>query len=186
MSITKNHNSPFSGGKYYYQTPFWAVVTLLSLTIIFAILCFVIFFNWPNDDPVLVKWIVLIIGLVTLSAGFRPLNWQAWIYFYADDEGIHFPSKCPKTKDATWLLVPWVNVGSIKNDLFYGRKKGISIELVLKDIEIEHYFRNLKLTKVIFGQEVRENGFFTVGYSNLFNRIDTAVNVLNEFKQKNT
>lgn len=182
----KNHSHPDSGRKYDYETPMWAVAILCSLAVVFFFLCVIAFTKWLHDEPIFVKWFVLLIGIGFLTAGIRPRNWKPWRYFYADNEGIHFPSECPETKGTTWLLVPWDRVGSIKEDVFYGGHQGLSIELLLQDGEIHRFFRNLKLTKMFFGQEVRENGYFNVGYRNAFKSIDTAVSILNEFKQRHT
>lgn len=175
--------------KYYYETPMWAVVILCSVAALVAITCFMAFYywvEWADEEPIAIKWLLLIIGLGFLIVAIRPGNWQPWRYFYADSAGIHFPSECPQTKNTTWLLVPWNHVGNIRREVFLGRSKGPSIELQLQDDEIDRFFHNDKLAKKFFGREVRKNGFFKVGYSNAFKSIDDTVRILNEFKGRST
>ena len=165
----------------------WAVAMLCSVAIVLSFLCLIAFHYWAwwaNEEPIVIRWLLLLIGLGFLTAGIRPGNWKPWRYFYADNNGIHFPSECPEKKDTKWLLVPWRHVGSIKKEVFYGRHKGPSIELLLQDDEINRFFRDVKLAKMFFGREVQENGFFKVGYSNAFKSIDHAIRVMNELKEK--
>jgi len=176
-----------SSEKYYYETPMWAVAVLCSIALVLSLLFFTAFHywdQWGSGGPRIIKWFVFIIGLGFLVAGTRPRNWKPWRYFFADSHGMHFPSECPETKYTQWLLVPWTHVGIIKEEIFLNRYKGPSIELQLKDYEIDRFFRDVRLTKMFFGKPDRENGFFKVGYSNAFRDTDNAVRVLNEFKSR--
>lgn len=171
--------------KYRYETPFWAVMLLYSVSGIAAIVCIFAFFywyHWANDAPLIIRWFLLIIALCFLVVTINPKNWKPWRYFYADDVGIHFPSECPETKNTEWLTVPWSQVGEIKKELFFNRNKGPSIELMLSDIEINIFFRDLKLTKIFVEKNVAKNGYFKVGYSNVFKSTDATVKALNDYK----
>jgi hypothetical protein len=173
--------------KYDYEAPIWAVVLLCFSAIAIAFLCFIAVLywdRWAEEDPIIIRWFLLLIGLGFLIAGIRPRNWKPWRYFYADSDGIHFPSECPDTKGTTWLIVPWERVGNIKKEMFYNRRKGPSIELRLQEEEITKFFHDVKLTKMFFGMNVLENGFFKVGYSNAFKSADEAVRILNDFKSR--
>jgi len=172
--------------RYYYETPMWSVTALCSVAVLLAFLCFAAFHywaGWAGGAPTVIRWLLLLMGLVFLTAGIRPRHWRPWRYFYADEDG---PSECPETKDTKWLMVPWARIGSIKRRTFYGRYKGPSIELLLKDDEIDPFFTADKLTKRFSGRPALENGFFTVGYSNDFINIDHAVRTLNQMKGKHT
>ena len=167
----------------------WAVAALCLLAIGFSILCFIAFEHWDRwagEAPPLLRWFFLLMGAIFLIGGFRPRNWKPWRYFIADRFGIHFPSESPETNITEWLMVPWKRVGDIKKDVFYGGYKGPSIELVLSDEEIDRFFRNDKLTRKIFGRQIRDKGFFRVGYSNAFQRPEQAVRILNQFKESFT
>ena len=109
-------------------------------------------------------------------------NWRPWRYFYADKYGIHFPSECPGTKNTEWLSVPWDRTGRIRKETFLNRTKGPSIELSIDDEDIERFFKDVKLTRMFFDRAIREQGYFTVGYTNAFEPADRAVGILNDFK----
>ena len=170
---------------YYYETPQWAVVILCSFFLIASAPCFMAFYywnHWAGDAPILIKWLFFAMWAMFLAVGLMPRNWKPWRYFYADRQGLHFPSECPQTANTMWLQVPWKNVGTIERRTFYGGEKGPSIELILTDEEIDRFFRNDKLARKIFGRKIRDNGYFRVGYSNAFKRIDKAVRILNELR----
>lgn len=172
---------------YDYETPVWAVVLLSVLSLVFGLVAFWGFSCWAEcagDSPQFIKWLFLAISLVFLAAGIRPGNWRPWKYFYADKAGMHFPSECPATRDTDWLTVPWSRVGSIKVGVFANRTKGPSIELRLTDQEIERYFNDIRMTKMFLSGEVRNNGYFQVGYSTVFKNADKAVAILNELKKR--
>ena len=171
--------------KYSYETPLWAVAILCGFSIIVAILSFTVFINWEHWSsgyPKILKWLFLIMAIIFFIAGIKPQNWKPWRYFYADKSGIHFPSECPETKNTKWLTIAWSRVGIIKNELFLDRYRGPSIELLLRDDEINGFFTKDRQTKIFFGRDTRENGYFKVGYSNAFNNTDKTVRILNEYK----
>ena len=175
--------------KYFYEAPIWVVAILCSFAVVVSVACFMMFWNWQqwnSVEPQIIRWLFLVMALGFLVAGIKPTNWKRWRYFYADDAGIHFPSECPETKDTEWLIVPWKQVGEIKKDVFYSRYKGPSIELLLSDDEITRFFRGLRLTKMFLAEDIVQNGYFTVGYSNAFKSADNAVRTLNEYKSKHT
>ena len=171
--------------RYYYETPMWAVAILSAISVAVSVLFYLAFDNWEKwsgDSPNMLKWLFFAMSIVFFVAGIKPRNWKPWRYFYADKAGIHFPSECPETKNTEWLAVPWSRVGSIQKELFINRYKGPSIELLLDEQEINNFFKDVKLTKMFLGNEVREKGYFKVGYSNAFKGTDKAVKILNEYK----
>ena len=175
--------------KYRYETPLWAVMLLCCVSGIIAIACVFAFFywhQWANDAPLIIRWFLLVMALCFLIVVFNPKNWKTWRYFYADDVGIQFPSECPETKHTKWLAVPWTHVGEIKKELFFNRSKGPSIELMLSDSEINLFFRDIKSTQIFLEKGVAKNGYFKVGYSNIFKSADLAVKILNNYKFVNT
>ena len=184
------HDSVQSAERYDYGTPKWAVVMLCAIAIAVSLLCFtgILYWRaWAAQAPIILRWIILLpMGLVFLVAGLKPGNWKAWRYFYADPQGIHFPSECPETGNTQWLSVPWKHVGAIKKEVFYSRYKGPSIELSLQDEEINRFFGDIKLKRLFFDKAARRDGYFKVGYSNAFMRPDDVVKVLNEFKENYT
>ena len=173
--------------RYNYEIPIWAVAALCFAALAVSLLSFAGFYYWhlwAGEAPIFFKWFLFLMGSVFLVIGIKPNNWKPWRYFYADIQGIHFPSKCPETRDTKWLLVPWERVGAIKKEKFVDLTIGPSIELKLSEDEINQFFRNLKLTKMSFGHAVREDGYFKVGYSNAFKNVDNAVRILNDFRKR--
>jgi hypothetical protein len=170
--------------EYRYETPMWIVIILCSVAVSVSMACLLAFNywdQWAGDAPPFIKWLLLVMSFVFLTAGLRPNNWKPWRYFYADDSGIHFPSECPETKSTEWLTVPWERVGKIRKETFVSRHKGPSIELLISDHEINRFFRDVKLTRAFFNNEISQNEYFKVGYSNLFQKADRAVRILNEY-----
>lgn len=173
--------------KYYYETPMWAVALLCLGAILLSFLFVGAFYYWErwfSNEPNIIRWFFLFIGSAFLIAGVRPRNWKPWRYFFADNDGLHFPSECPETKNTKWLLVTWNRVGCIKKEVFYSHHKGPSIELQLQSDEINLFFRDIKSVKIFFDEKTQENGFFKVGYSNAFKNADHTAKILNEFKRK--
>jgi hypothetical protein len=169
-----------------YGTHRWAAASLCTLSVVIAVLCFAAFYNWntwAGQAPALIRWFLLLMGLIFLLSGTMPKNWRPWWYFIADAHGLRFPSQCPQTANTQWLLVPWNRIGTVKKELFYDRFKGPSIELDLQDPEIDRFFRDVQLKKMFFDKALRENGFFKVGYSNAFMKVDDVVDTLNKLRK---
>ncbi|MBB1440188.1 hypothetical protein H5202_16200, partial [Shewanella sp. SG41-4] len=55
-----------------------------------------------------------------LFVSIKPKNWKGWVYFTADDYGVHFSSPLSQGKEQTFLDVKWDNVGNIKSEALYG------------------------------------------------------------------
>ena len=165
----------------------WAVALLCCIAIGFSALCFIGVYQWnqgAGDDPVFLKWFLFLLGCVFFIVGVKPANWKPWRFFFADKEGIHFPSRCPETSNTEWLVVPWAHVGEVKEEIFKGRYKGLSIELLLQDDQINRFFHDIRLTRIYLGYPVREGGYFKVGYINPFESTHEVVDALNYFKNK--
>jgi hypothetical protein len=175
-----------SAETYSYETPSWAVITLCMAAVGIAAACLLgayTWSRWADGAPGIVRWLLVLVGIVFAFAGLKPGNWKPWRYFVADASGLHFPSDCPETANTTWLVVPWSKVGEIRADRFHDRSSGVSMALQLTDEEIRRYFGDVAAKKVIFSEKVREgSNTFRVGYSNLFRDRDRAVAALNRLK----
>lgn len=175
-----------SGETYSYETPSWAVGILCLLSVAIAVaflLGAATWSRWADGAPGIVRWLLVLVGLVFAFAGLKPGNWKPWRYFLADESGLRFPSECPETPRTDWLVVPWSRVGEIRVDRFHDASSGVSIELELTDEEIGRYFRDVGSKKLIFGEKLRDgSGTFRVGYSNRFRNRERAVATLNRLK----
>jgi len=172
--------------RYRYETPRWVVVALSLLALVLGAGLFAVLFvwgEWDSADPLPVRLLLVAMAVVFTFAGLRPGNWRAWLYFYADETGLHFPSDCPLKSSSTWLHVPWERVGDAWATQFINRRKGIALALALDKTEIDRYFRNAQSTKRILGRIEPREGYFSVGYSNAFQRPGTVVRTLDRLKQ---
>ena len=165
----------------------WGVRLLCLVAIIISVLClfsfaYLIEHDTGKDLPLKLMLLAMAIGFGI--AGGKPRNWQPWVYFYADSQGLHFPSNCPANAKTKWLTVPWQHVGEIKKQKMYDHSIGVSLALLLNPEEIDQFFKDLKLTKSILGEKPSAP-YFTVGYSNDFKDPDQAVMILNSMKQTN-
>lgn len=170
---------------YYYETPMWGVRLLcvvaiaVSLFCVFTVVYFLVkkpYIDWPFT--IMLSAMAIGFGI----AGGKPRNWQPWVYFFADDTGLHFPSDCPATAKTRWLTVPWERVGEISKQKMYKQCTGVLLQLLLEPDEIDQFFQNLKLTQKILGQK-SSAPYFSVGYCNDFKNTDDAVEILNSMKQ---
>jgi hypothetical protein len=64
----------------------------------------------------------------------------------------------------------------------YNHSTGVSLALLLNPVEIDQFFKDVKLTQSILGQKT-STPYFTVGYSNDFKDPDQAVTILKAMKQ---
>jgi hypothetical protein len=169
----------------WYGTPLWAVRLVLLICLICAVLFLAAGFNfeiWIENESVLYKYFLYLLGLAFLSANLRPRNWQKWTYFVATAEGIEFPSDIPLANKSTWLLVPWSKVGEIKVSRFVGNKAGPAIEILISEEEQEKYFPGNRIMGHIFNTPQRSGNYTLVGYSNIFLNKERIVKRLNYIK----
>jgi len=171
--------------KYYYETPMWGVRLLCLVAIVISLLCIIslVYFlehKASIDWPFAIMLSAMAIGFGI--AGGKPRNWQPWVYFYADSDGLHFPSNCPANSKTKWLTVPWKHIGEIKKQKMYNHSTGVALELLINDDEINQFFKDVKLTQLILGGKP-STPYFKVGYSNSFKDTDQAVAILNSMKQ---
>jgi hypothetical protein len=163
----------------------WAVRILSFVAIAVSLLCLIslIYFlehKASMDWPLAIMLSAMAIGFGI--AGGKPRNWQPWTYFYANNQGLHFPSNCPANAKTKWLTVPWQHVGEIKKQKLYKGATGVSLELLLNPDEIDQFFKDVNLTQSLLGIKPT-TPYFTVGYSNSFKDPDQAVTILNAIKQ---
>lgn len=171
--------------EYYYETPMWAVRLLCLVAIVISVLClfsFVYLLGHDAGKDLALKVVLFAMAIGFGIAGGKPRNWQPWVYFYADSNGLHFPSNCPANSKTKWLNVPWKHIGEIKKQKMYKGSTGVSLELLMNPDEIDQFFKDVKLTQSILGGK-RSAPYFTVGYSNSFKDTDQAVKILNSMKQ---
>ena len=179
---------------YVYEPPKWAARMLSIVALLFATLMWVAFVfamrsAHGSEHPS--NYMFLFIALGFTFVGSKPRFWHAWVYFYADREGLHFPNQCPATAKTKWLTVPWSRVGEIEEKILMdggnGRCKGISLNLLLHNGEIDNFFRNLKLTRNILGGVFGNRSpseYFPVSYCNAFKKTASVVAILNSMKKQ--
>jgi hypothetical protein len=141
--------------------------------------------RWAADSPSILRYAFLILGLIFLFVSIKPKNWKGWVYFTADDYGVHFSSPLSQGKEQTFLDVKWDNVGNIKSEALYGGVNGISIELKVSQIDVDLYFSETARANKILGFNQMRGDFFVVAYSNnAFQKIPNVVLRLKEIKTK--
>ncbi|MDX1804350.1 MAG: hypothetical protein R3292_09715 [Alcanivorax sp.] len=133
------------------------------------------------------RWFVFIIGLFFVLASLRPGNRREYLYFSADERGLHFPSNCQVDEETLWLHVPWKKVGKIQRETLYSRYKGLSVELDIEEADIAAFFKNEQRANKVLGLNNKRNGFFVIGYAKfLFSGFDNAIKTLNKMKSEYT
>ena len=169
---------------FYYETPKWTARLLCVVALLISLVFLAMFVYWlhvPSAKDVYLKWVLLVLAIGFAIAGGKPRNWRAWVYFYADSHGLHFPSNCPQNANTQWLSVPWSQVGVIEKHKMYNHSVGVALELKLPDDQINQFFRDVKLTKQLLGASP-SGPYFRVGYSNAFKNTDMTVKTLNTMK----
>ena len=171
----------------WYGTPLWLVRVLLLLFLVTGVcLLSTVFYyeDWLPNDPIWLKYFILLLGVSFVSSGLIPRYWRRWPHFTAARDGLRFPSDFPLKSNSTWLLVPWEDVGVIKVSRFFGRKQGVAIEIAIKDDDKDKYFPGKRLVEEIFGKRPSDPRFTIVGYAEAFNNRFRVVKKLNELKEK--
>ena len=179
---TTNSNNPET---YYYETPMWGVRLLCLVAIVISLLCafsFIYLLGHDAGKDLALKLMLFAMAIGFGIAGGKPRNWQPWVYFYADSQGLHFPSTCPAGAKTKWLDVPWTNVGEITKQKMSRHCTGVLLKLLLNPDAIDQFFKDVKLTQSILGQK-SSAPYFSVGYCNDFKDPDQAVKILNSMRQ---
>ncbi len=143
--------------------------------------------SWTGNSPLVLKYAFLILGLLFLLVSLKPTNWKGWVYFTADDYGIHFPSLQPSpSEEPTFLDVSWDNVGNIKREKLYGGVYGLSIELKISQRDVDKHFSNVARANKILGFNQVRGEYFVIAYANnAFQKLPAVVNQLLEIKSEN-
>lgn len=169
-----------------YETPAWGAKLICSVYALVSGVFLLAYGSWADNSPWLLRYAFLILGLVFLLVALKPSNWKGWVYFTADDNGIHFPSSLSPSEEPTVLDVSWDNVGDIKHEKLYGGEYGISIELKISQLEIDDYFSNVAKAKKILGFNQMRGEYFVIAYANnSFQKLPDVVNQLIDIKCKN-
>ncbi len=168
--------------RFLYQTPPWALK--LILMIFFLVGCFFawIAYNFQTLFPQENIFFQYFIGFLSVAFFFsvgHPRNHRPIPQFIADTRGILFEGENKKED----LLVPWECVGQIQIDRVDGEWDGLTIQILIKDVDIQRNFRSIKLTKKILRQPLRNSdGYFVIGFADAFVNRKKTVQILNEMK----
>jgi hypothetical protein len=172
-----------------YETPAWGAKLICSVYFLVSALFLVAYWayeSWAGNSPWALKYAFLILGLVFLLISLKPTNWKGWVYFTADDYGLHFPSSPSPSEDPTFLDIQWGNVGNIKCEKLYGGVNGISIELKIPQREVDMHFGNVASANKILGFNQMRGEFFVIAYANnSFQKLPAVVKQLLEIKREN-
>jgi hypothetical protein len=172
-----------------YETPAWGAKLICSVYVLVSgalLLAYGTYESWAGNSPWVLKYAFLILGLVFLLVSFKPSNWIGWIYFTADDNGIHFPSSPSPSEESIFLDVSWENVGNIKHEKLYGGVYGISIELKISQLEVDTHFSNVARTNKILGFNQMRGEYFVIAYANnAFQKLPAVIKQLIDIKRAN-
>ncbi len=172
-----------------YETPAWgAKLICLAYFLVSAgfWIAYGTYERWAGNAPWVFKYAFLILGLVFLLVLSKPTNWKGWVYFTADDHGIHLPSSPSPSEEPTFLNVSWNNVGNIKREKLYGGVYGVSIELKMSQREIGEHFSNVARESKVLGFNQMRGEYFVIAYANnAFQKPDAVVNQLLDIKGAN-
>jgi hypothetical protein len=172
-----------------YETPAWGAKLICFFYMLVSVVFFIAFStyeDWSANSPWLLKYVFLIVGLIFLLVPLNPKNWKGWVYFTADDYGIHFPSSYSPSDELTFLDVKWKNVGNINKEQIYGGIYGVSIELKISQSEIDSYFSNVTSANKILGFNQMRGDYYVIAYANnAFQKIAYVVEHLSAIKGEN-
>jgi hypothetical protein len=172
-----------------YETPAWGAKLICSVYVLVSgvfLLAYGTYESWAGNSPWVLEYAFLILGLVFLLVSLKPTNWKGWVYFTADDSGIHFPFSPSPSEEPIFFDVKWDNVGNIKREKHYGGVYGISIELKISQLEVDTHFSNAASTNKILGFNQMRGEYFVIAYANnAFQKLPAVVNQLIDIKCKN-
>jgi hypothetical protein len=170
-----------------YETPPWGAKLICSAYFLISgvfMTSYGTYESWAGNSPWALKYFFLILGLVFLFMSLKPKNWKGWVYFSADDYGIHFPSSPSPMENPTFLDVSWENVGNIKQEKLYGGVYGVTIELKISQREVEENFSNEALANKILGFSQKRGEYFVIAYANnAFQKLPAVVHQLLDMKK---
>lgn len=173
-----------------YETPKWGARLLCTIYFSISVIFFFAYFNyetWANNTVYLLKYFLALLSVVFLIVSLKPGNSRGWVYFSADDKGLYFPLGRSYSESSTDLFVPWAKVGEIKSEMLYNRIKGVSLELLLSDDQLNHCFKEYMQVNKILGFDYKRNGYHVIAYANnLFQTVNHVVEILNQLKNKYT
>ncbi len=172
-----------------YKTPAWGAKLICSAYSLVSggfLVAYMTYESWAGNSPWVLKYAFLVLGLVFLLVLLKPTNWKEWVYFTADDYGIHFPSSPSPSDEPRFLDVSWANVGNIKREKLYGGVYGISIELKLSQSEVDTHFSNVASTNKILGFNQMRGEYFVIAYANnAFQKLPAVIKQLIDIKRAN-
>jgi hypothetical protein len=172
-----------------YETPAWGAKLICSAYCLVSglfLVAYGTYESWASNSPWALKYAFLILGLVFFLVSLKPTNWKGWVYFTADDDGIHFPSSPSPSEEPTFLDIKWVNIGNIKREKLYGGVYGISIELKIPQREVDRHFGNVARANKILGFNQMRGEYFVIAYANnSFQKLPAVVKQLLEIKREN-
>ena len=172
-----------------YETPPWGAKLVCSIYILISgvfLVAYDTYGSWAGNSPWALKYVFLILGLVFLLISLNPKNWKGWVYFIADDNGIHFPSTPSRSEAPKFLDVKWENVGNIKQEKLYGGVYGISIELKISQRDVDMHFSRVARANKILGFNQMRGEYFVIAYANnAFQKLPAVVSKLLDMKDAN-
>ncbi|WP_342806042.1 hypothetical protein [Alteromonas sp. M12] len=171
-----------------YETPSWGAKLICSVYALISgalLIAYVTYEGWSDNSLWVLKYTFVFLGLAFLFVSLKPSNWKGWVYFTADDNGIHFPSS-PSSDESASLDVSWENVGNIKREKLYGGVYGISIELKISQLDVETHFRNVANSNKILGFNQMRGEYFVIAYANnAFQKLPDVIQQLIDIKGAN-
>ncbi len=172
-----------------YETPAWGAKLICTVYVLVSgafLIAYGSYESWAGNSPWVLKYAFLILGLVFLFVALKPSNWKGWIYFTADDSGMHFPSSPSSNEEPIFLDVSWANVGNIEREKLYGGVYGISIELKISQLEVDTHFSNVASTNKILGFNQMRGEYFVIAYANnAFQKLPAVIKQLIDIKRAN-
>ncbi|MBT1449795.1 hypothetical protein KJ365_02800 [Glaciecola sp. XM2] len=173
-----------------YETPAWGAKAICFAYFLISgifLLCFWTYDVWAGNAPSALKYALFIMGLVFLLVSLKPSNWKGWVYFLADDDGIHFPSSPSQSEASANLDVSWEHVGNIQREKLYGGVYGLSIEVKIPQQVANGYFSNVARANKVLGFNQMRGEYFVIAYANnAFQSLPDVVNQLLKIKGENT
>lgn len=193
MNKTLSALPAFGHDHFIYRTPSWLEATYLGLCLSIAGL--LAYLAVAIDSIVLPLTVTLWLasGILVLIA-LRRRTEGVSIYFVCDHEGIYFPSSrtlsvIARTKEVTWLHVPWPNISDIRIQLLLdetGNTKGIVFSVVATESEAREFLARHTMLKDPGAQKSGPAKSFLVGFSNFFHRHDEVMSILRRFQTNAT
>lgn len=142
------------------------------------------FKSFAGDAPAWLQYFLWLVSGVGALVVISPRTWEGRIDFKATPEGISFLSRKTSGSEPGWFKIPWEQVGIIEETRVDG-SNGLSIELILTEVERTEYFPNLNVVNRLFRSNISKDGHLVVAFNNAFVDSRKAVKELERLRGLN-